>query len=239
MSPLPGIILAAGLSRRMEGKCKLLLPFRGRAMVAHAARAALDGGLNPVVLVVGPHSPSEVAQACLKEASAENGRIRVATAERAAMGQAESLKAGLTFMRKLAPDAPGVMVLLGDLPLVDGDLVQRLASAFLAAYHEQNAPFCVVPRAEREGRRGNPAVLHAGLFADVQRCGGAPHHRCTSASGDTVRRRRLPCRRGHARGLRRAAGTDRRAGRHGAAPEPKLTARWGILCHPARILLLS
>ena len=149
MSPLPGIILAAGLSRRMEGKCKLLLPFRGRAMVAHAARAALDGGLNPVVLVVGPHSPSEVAQACLKEASAENGRIRVATAERAAMGQAESLKAGLTFMRKLAPDAPGVMVLLGDLPLVDGDLVQRLASAFLAAYHEQNAPFCVVPRAER------------------------------------------------------------------------------------------
>ena len=123
MSPLPGIILAAGLSRRMEGKCKLLLPFRGRAMVAHAARAALDGGLNPVVLVVGPHSPSEVAQACLKEASAENGRIRVATAERAAMGQAESLKAGLTFMRKLAPDAPGVMVLLGDLPLVDGDLV--------------------------------------------------------------------------------------------------------------------
>ena len=172
MSPLPGIILAAGLSRRMEGKCKLLLPFRGRAMVAHAARAALDGGLNPVVLVVGPHSPSEVAQACLKEASAENGRIRVATAERAAMGQAESLKAGLTFMRKLAPDAPGVMVLLGDLPLVDGDLVQRLASAFLAAYHEQNAPFCVVPRAEREGRRGNPAVLHAGLFADVTRLSG-------------------------------------------------------------------
>ena len=167
MSPLPGIILAAGLSRRMEGKCKLLLPFRGREMVAHAARAALDGGLNPVVLVVGPHSPSEVAQACLKEASAENGRIRVATAERAAMGQAESLKAGLTFMRKLAPDAPGVMVLLGDLPLVDGDLVQRLASAFLAAYHEQNAPFCVVPRAEREGRRGNPAVFPADLFPEL------------------------------------------------------------------------
>ncbi len=166
---LPGIILAAGLSRRMGGHCKLLLPFKGRPLAAHAVRAALDGGLGPVVLVVGPHSPVKVVQTCLDEAAGTAQGIHVVTAERAALGQAESLKAGLALVRELTPDAPGVMVLLGDQPLVDGALVRVLASVFLAAYHEQDAPFCAAPRtgAENNGRRGNPVVIHAELFEEV------------------------------------------------------------------------
>lgn len=174
MAVLPGVILAAGLSRRMGGSCKLLLPFDGRALAAHAARAALDGGLDPVVLVVGPHSPPELARACLAEDDGTAGRMCVTTAERAALGQAESLKAGLARVRELAPEAPGVMVLLGDQPLVDGTLARRLASAFLTAYHETDVPFCAAPRVETQGgaRRGNPVVIHAGLFADVARLSG-------------------------------------------------------------------
>ena len=171
MKTLPGILLAAGFSRRMGGRCKLLLPLEGRPLVAHAARAALNGGLAPVVLVTGPHTPPEVRSSCLAEEQGRHRVFHVTTAVRAALGQAESLKAGLALVQELAPDAPGVMVLLGDQPLVDAALVRRLASTFLTAYHERERAFCVAPRAEN-GSRGNPVVIHAAFFAELFRLSG-------------------------------------------------------------------
>lgn len=172
MKALPGILLAAGFSRRMGGRCKLLLPLEGRPLVAHAARAALEGGLDPVVLVTGPHTPPEVRASCLAEEQGRQHKVfHVTTATRAAQGQAESLKAGLALVLELTPDAPGVMVLLGDQPLVDAPLIRRLASAFLTAYHEREHAFCAAPRAEN-GSRGNPVVIHAAFFAEVFRLSG-------------------------------------------------------------------
>ena len=45
-----GVILAAGRSRRMPGRSKLLRGFRGEPVVRAVARTALDAGLEPVIV---------------------------------------------------------------------------------------------------------------------------------------------------------------------------------------------
>ncbi|MEJ2607419.1 MAG: NTP transferase domain-containing protein [Anaerolineales bacterium] len=51
-STVAGVILAAGDSERFP-EPKQLLHWKGKALVWHAVRAALEGGLEPVVVVTG------------------------------------------------------------------------------------------------------------------------------------------------------------------------------------------
>jgi molybdenum cofactor cytidylyltransferase len=55
-----GILLAAGLSRRM-GRAKLLLPLDGRPVVRHAAEGLLAAGVEPLSAVVGPDGEAVTA----------------------------------------------------------------------------------------------------------------------------------------------------------------------------------
>ena len=48
-----GVVLAAGLSRRM-GHPKLLLPLDGRPVLYHVVSALADAGLEDIVVVVPP-----------------------------------------------------------------------------------------------------------------------------------------------------------------------------------------
>jgi len=50
--PVAGVLLAAGTSSRM-GQNKLLLAHDGTSLLRRAAKAALDAGLTPVIVVLG------------------------------------------------------------------------------------------------------------------------------------------------------------------------------------------
>lgn len=161
---LPGVLLAAGASRRM-GCCKLTLPLNGVPLVAHALAAA-RAVLEPVVVVLGPEASSELFRAVTPRLRANEEPLQPVSASRAPLGQAESLKAGLARVLELDPEAPGVMVLLGDQPLVSADLVRVLADSFLTG----GEAACVAPVCGE--RRGNPVVLHRDLFSAVLRLEG-------------------------------------------------------------------
>lgn len=161
---LPGLVLAAGASRRM-GCCKLTLPLNGVPLVTHALRAA-RAVLDPVIVVLGPEPSSALFQAVTPALQGDEKPIQLVSASRAPLGQAESLKAGLTRALELDPEAPGVMVLLGDQPLVSADLVRALADSFLT----ESEAACVAPVCEE--RRGHPVVLHRDLFAAAWRLEG-------------------------------------------------------------------
>lgn len=176
---LPAVILAAGFSQRMgqiadqkKGYGKLLLPFRGQPILAHAVQNALNCGvLAPLLIVIGPHTPpqvSEIISGLAPKIDMPRPDVSIVTAYNAALGQAESLKAGLSAALTLCPDAPGVAVLLGDQPLISPALLQTLHGQFFAA--NAITPTSVAP--SFDGQRGNPVFLPRELFPAIAKLSG-------------------------------------------------------------------
>jgi molybdenum cofactor cytidylyltransferase len=148
-SPVAGIVLAAGLSQRMGG-CKLALPFRGKTLLAHVVRAATAATLSPVIVVLGDDAPQ-------LNGRIDFGRATVVVNPESRTGRASSLKKGL---QQVSPDRAGIMVLLGDQPLVTAGLIDSLLSAFGRHPDHWVAPVY-------HGRRGNPVIIPRRWFQDL------------------------------------------------------------------------
>jgi xanthine dehydrogenase accessory factor len=150
-----GIVLAAGLSRRM-GRNKLIVEVTGKALVRHAAEAALAGGLDPVVVVTG-HQAGEIetALAGLPVDFVHNADY--------AEGLSTSLKMGI---EGLPADCAGAMVLLGDMPGVSSELVAQVSAAFDPA---KGRSICV---ATADGARGHPVLWGRQFFSELMRLSG-------------------------------------------------------------------
>src|SRR2546429_526137 len=102
---IAALVLGAGSSRRM-GRPKLLLELGGKPLIRRAVEQASAAGLEPVVVVVGPHR-SEMEQALRGTAA------QLVDNPDHLSGMASSLRAGLTA---LPVTVKAVVVLLGDQP---------------------------------------------------------------------------------------------------------------------------
>jgi CTP:molybdopterin cytidylyltransferase MocA len=110
-----GILLAAGSASRM-GQNKLLLELGGEPMVRRVARRALEGGLDPLLVVVGHDEPAV-------RAALAGLPCRLVPCPEWHRGQAASLAAGVTA---LPADAGAAVVVLGDMPLVEPDAIRAV-----------------------------------------------------------------------------------------------------------------
>ena len=146
------LVLAAGLSRRMAPRNKLLVTDgSGRTMVARAAAAALASRADPVLVVTG-HQAAEVA-ASLTDLG---GRAPfLVHAQGFAQGMSASLRAGIAA---LPETAEGALICLGDMPLISPSLLDRLIGVFEAAPR----PAIIVPLCT--GARGNPVLWDRAFF---------------------------------------------------------------------------
>lgn len=144
------LVLAAGSSRRMAGANKLLQPVDGIAMLRRTVNAALASRCSPVLVVTG--AQAQAAQACL-------GGLDVQCVHNPEheTGMASSLRCGLAV---LPADADAAVVLLADMPWIDGSHVDRLLAAF-----DPQQPKIVAP--VRDGRRGNPILWPREFFAEM------------------------------------------------------------------------
>ena len=148
---IAAVVLAAGRSRRMSGPNKLLMRVDGLPLVRRTVEAALGAGLDPIAVVTG-HMDDAVR-------SALDG-LDVETVHNPdyADGLSTSLRAGLGAV----DGADAALVVLGDMPGVDDDLLRRLA----AAYDPGNGRRIVVPT--HKHKRGNP-ILWDGAFFPAMR----------------------------------------------------------------------
>jgi CTP:molybdopterin cytidylyltransferase MocA len=121
------VVLAAGASTRL-GYPKQLVAHEGEPLVRRAALAARDAGARPVLVVLGAGAAT-IAPAL----DALPGVQPIVHADWAD-GLASSLGAGLRALEEACRDEPcdGVLVTLGDQPLVDADALRRLLDAFAA-----------------------------------------------------------------------------------------------------------
>ena len=149
-----GIVLAAGGATRY-GALKQLLLWKGSPLVRHAARAALQAGLSPVVVVTG-------AGAELVAQAVAGLPVRQVRNDAWQQGQSISLQAGL---RALPPTSGGAIFLLADQPNITPGLIQALVEA-----HSQSLAPIVAPLVD--GQRGNPVLFDAVTFADLLQLNG-------------------------------------------------------------------
>jgi nicotine blue oxidoreductase len=148
-SSIPALVLAAGGGRRLGGRPKALLPFRGRPLVEHAVGVVRAGGCGPVLVVLGAAREQVLATADL------TGCTVLANPDWAE-GMGSSLRTGLAA---LAPDAPAVLVALVDTPGVTPAAVARLLAA-----HREGAQLAA---AAYGGRRGHPVLIGAEHLAEA------------------------------------------------------------------------
>jgi molybdenum cofactor cytidylyltransferase len=150
------IVLAAGRSTRMGGPNKLLAEINGKPLVRIVAEQALASKASSVVVVTG-HQQSEVEQALhgLNVSLTHNPDF--------ADGLATSVKAGIAAVPK---DADGALVCLGDMPLIDAKLIDRLIEAF----SPDKGSLIVLPVAG--GRRGNPVLWSRRFFSELMTLDG-------------------------------------------------------------------
>jgi molybdenum cofactor cytidylyltransferase len=137
------IVLAAGRSRRMAPLNKLLVAdAQGTPMVARVVDNVLASHARPIIVVTG-HERDRVEEALA-------GRpVIFAHADDYAEGLSASLKAGIAALPK---DAEGVLVCLGDMPLVAGPMLDRL----IAAFDPEEGRAIVMPTFR--GKQGNPML---------------------------------------------------------------------------------
>lgn len=140
---IAGLVLAAGTSSRMGARNKLTTPYKGRPLLSHCLEQAQKSALSDLVVVTGHE---EAAVANLVPAS-----MRRVHNPAFASGMASSLVAG---MKSIADEVwGGVMVLLGDMPLVTSEHINALLHRFCA-----DGEGSIVVAAD-EGRAGNPVVF--------------------------------------------------------------------------------
>jgi len=145
------LLLAAGQSRRMGGPNKLLAELDGVPMVAHVARRLLASRARPIIAVLG--NQADAVDAALGKLPVE----RVRNPEFAG-GLSTSLKRGIGA---LPSDLDGVIVCLGDMPLISGRHLDRL----IAAFNPLEGRAIVVPT--RRGKRGNPVLWSSRFFPEM------------------------------------------------------------------------
>ncbi len=152
---MAAVVLAAGASRRMGPAHKLLVPLHGAPLVRHAVRSVLGRGAQPVVLVTG-HRGDAVA------AAVADLPVQRLHHPGWAAGMGSSLAAGV---RALPDHLDGVLIMLGDMPLVPGAVVMRLITTWQA-----RPQAIVVPL--HQGRRGHPVLWPADLRSELEALDG-------------------------------------------------------------------
>ncbi len=149
------VLLAAGLSRRMGERNKLLIEIAGEPLVRHAARVYLAAGIE-VHAVLG-HDAERVG------AALEGLPISIVENARYTVGQQSSVRAGI---ESLGPGYGAVLIALADQPALTPTDIEDLLAAFIRSGGNR----ILVPYFQ--GQRGNPIVIPPHLL-DRMRASGA------------------------------------------------------------------
>ncbi|MDX3528159.1 nucleotidyltransferase family protein [Streptomyces sp. ID05-39B] len=145
-----GLLLAAGGGRRLGGRPKALLTYRGRPLVEHAVRALRAAGCTRVHVVLG------AAADAVQERARLDGCVPVVNPQWE-RGMGGSLRAGLDSLA--GTGATAALVSLVDQPGIGEEALARV----LAGHEDESS----LVSAAYDGKRGHPVLLGAAHWAGV------------------------------------------------------------------------
>ena len=138
---ISAILLAAGQAKRM-GELKQLMPFGQSTIVGQAVDNLLGSAVDEVIVVVG-YKAEDVMKAIVTKP------IKLVINPDYEQGMGTSIIAGL---KSVHSGVQGVMLAMGDQPLVDSQTINRLIEEFYN--HDKGI---AVPT--YQGRRGHPIIF--------------------------------------------------------------------------------
>lgn len=147
--PVAAIILAAGESTRM-GRPKLLLIHQSVPLLRRAVDAAVGGGCQEVVVVLG-------ADRDRYEAQLTGSPARVAYNPDYHEGMSSSLRVGI---EALSPDVQAAVIMLADQPFIDAAIIRKLLERY------QTSGMRIVT-CQYGSVRGVPTLFDRALFLEL------------------------------------------------------------------------
>ncbi len=126
------------------GRPKLLLPWGKGTLLEAVLENLLGAQILEVVVVLGPRA-SEIMPLV-----SEKDRVKVVLNPDFPSGMSSSIRRGLEVIE---PRSLGIMIAMGDMPLIPPEVINRLIEAFRRGERGIVAPVF-------HGRRGHPVIFH-------------------------------------------------------------------------------
>lgn len=142
------IVLAAGLSRRMGVKNKLLMPLQGRPILLHTIESIILSQPSEIIVVLGHES--ERIQALLTDMP-----LSFVFNPDYPTGMTSSIQQGILASKA---QSTGYMICLSDLPFMNSEEYQFLMNTF--AHHLPSHPHLIVKPFYQQ-LPGNPIIFSA------------------------------------------------------------------------------
>lgn len=148
-SGIAAIVLAAGASARM-GRPKLLLTYHGVSLLRRAVDAAVHGGCDDIVVVLGAD--------CEQYLPVLTGTpARVVDNPEFAHGMSTSIRAGI---EALPEETQAAVILLADQPFLDDGVIRRLIDTYRTSGKK-------IVACAYGGVRGVPVLFDRALFLEL------------------------------------------------------------------------
>lgn len=154
------ICLAAGQSARM-GENKLALPLSETTVGSASLKTALGTAVDKIIVVIGEKHGHK---SWLEPKLLANRRLTLVNCQKAADGQAESLKCGLDAAR--AYGATAVLMLLADQPFLPASVIRSVLTAAKMRPEATSVSACY------KGKQRPPALFRQPLFAKLHALAG-------------------------------------------------------------------
>ncbi len=149
------VLLAAGTSSRMGAINKLTTPWNGKPLIAHVWDAISASAVAMCIVVTG-HEADHVEMAVPGAPNVHNPNFE--------SGMASSIVCGLAALNSAFSsdhmELEGVIILLGDMPLVSAAHIDGM----VAAFERSNKGEATIVVATDDGRLGNPVLFGKAHF---------------------------------------------------------------------------
>ena len=157
LAKVSAIVLAAGLSKRMEGGKKLFLPYGSRTILEEVLYQLSRSNVDEVIVVGSEQSIQSIRDITSRDYQS----YKVIENKRYKLGMTTSIQAGVNAA---GVDTSGYMICLADMPKIDFPVYNGLTSAF-RKYYVDDQKSILVP--VYNNRKGNPVIFSGDYRNDI------------------------------------------------------------------------
>ena len=128
---ISAILLAAGQSKRMNGKNKLIKKYNKKYLINHIIGTLIKSKVNKIIVVLGFQSSK------VKRIITKNKKINFVLNKNYKSGMSSSIKTGL---KRISKKSIGFLIVQADMPLISKKIVNTLCYAVRNSNKEIVAP---------------------------------------------------------------------------------------------------